>query len=716
MRCNPSYWLLGLLPIAMLSWIAVQFEHESIEADLGLRAQQALSRSGLDWAAPIFNGRDGVVTGRALEDSDPARALSRVRDVWGVRIAHNQVDLVERVERFLWSANWRGEGRLQLAGYVANTETRSAVMKAAQAQFPGARISDDMRIARGSPNRDIWLSGTRFALQQLAQLKSGMAELDSLALSVAGEAATPEAYRSVKSALAETLPRGVSLASDRITPPRVDPYLWSARTEAGRIEMSGYAPTAKLRDDLAARARSVFRTDAVTSRMEIADGAPEAWPTAAAIALDQLALLKSGQVEIRGRDITFAGEATDEAIAERIRRNLKANIPQVYRLTETITAPKPAATGPAGGYVMAIAHGSDGVELSGYVPSEAARAALVDAVKARFPGRPVTDKLEVLAGAPDGWQQCIVAGLAALPRLSSGKAVLTNKILTVTGETDDFGTAETVPADVKAAAGQTCQTTVDVKFTGQARSDLVWSVVHERQGYVELSGEAPTQAARRLVLQGAQRAFPGESINDQMSVVGGADEPWATAALKGIAQLAALRRGEARLEGKVLTLRGTAENATVAERVTVAVTSGLPAGVTGKADVGYLTETERQADQCESLMRATMARGVINFERAKADLTRDSTETLRELADIANACPAFRIEIEGHTDAEGTDERNQRLSDRRAQAVADYLVRLGVAPSRLTTVGYGATRPIADNDTDAGRARNRRIEFVVRPN
>jgi outer membrane protein OmpA-like peptidoglycan-associated protein len=115
-------------------------------------------------------------------------------------------------------------------------------------------------------------------------------------------------------------------------------------------------------------------------------------------------------------------------------------------------------------------------------------------------------------------------------------------------------------------------------------------------------------------------------------------------------------------------------------------------------------------------MRQTSAKGTINFERAKADLTADSTQTLRDLVEVANECPAFSIEIEGHTDAEGTDERNQRLSDRRARAVADFLVQNGVSARRLSTIGYGATRPIADNATEAGRAKNRRIEFNVKVN
>lgn len=713
MRCNPSYWLLGLLPIALLSWIAVQFSHEAIEADLGQRAQDALRRSGLDWAAPVFSGRDAILRGRSLEESGPARALSRVRDVWGVRVIHSNAELVEQVDRFVWSATNRGNASIQLAGYVANDSARESVVAMATKRFPDKRIIDGMRIARGAPSERLWLNATGFALQQLGQLKTGSAELDALELTVVGEAATSETYTDVLAALRRRLPSGVSLGGARITPPRIDPYVWSARSDGNRIRIAGYAPNDKLRKDLAARASSVFRTDAVVNDMKIGEGAPDAWPTAAAISLDQLALLKSGRVRMSGRNIEIQGEAPDEDTADRVRRSLKSNIPQAYRLTEKITAPEAETNEPAGGYTMGIVNTGTAVELTGYVPSEAARAALVDAVGARFPGRDVTDKLEVLNGAPEGWQQCIVAGLAALPHLKTGRAVLTDQALAVSGSTDDFGVAEATPADVKAAAGQTCVTNVDIKFTGASRTDLEWAAARERQGYVTLTGEAPSASAKRRVLQYAQDAFPEASVSDQMRIVGGAEEPWLTAATRGLSQLAVLRRGEVSLNGKQLRLTGVAESDALAERVRKTMASGLPSGVVAEVDVNALNETQREADRCETLMRATTARGIINFERARADLTNDSTETLREVADIANECPRFRIEIEGHTDSEGTDERNQRLSDRRAASVARYLVRLGVSPDRLTTIGYGATRPIADNDTARGRARNRRIEFVV---
>ena len=170
----------------------------------------------------------------------------------------------------------------------------------------------------------------------------------------------------------------------------------------------------------------------------------------------------------------------------------------------------------------------------------------------------------------------------------------------------------------------------------------------------------------------------------------------------GLEQLARLRRGDVSIAAKELTIKGAADSEQVAKDIRSVLSTDLPPGFKGTDAITVMTADEKAADSCQSLMRQTTAKGMINFERAKADLTADSTQTLKDLVEIANECPAFSIQIEGHTDAEGTDERNQKLSDRRAQAVADFLARNGVDAKRLTTVGYGATRPLADNDDGGG--------------
>lgn len=104
----------------------------------------------------------------------------------------------------------------------------------------------------------------------------------------------------------------------------------------------------------------------------------------------------------------------------------------------------------------------------------------------------------------------------------------------------------------------------------------------------------------------------------------------------------------------------------------------------------------------------------IHFEFDK-DVIRDvSFPILDDVASLLVANPQIRrVQVEGHTDAIGSDEYNQKLSERRANAVRDYLIQKGIEPDRLSAVGYGESRPIADNESVRGRARNRRTEFTV---
>jgi outer membrane protein OmpA-like peptidoglycan-associated protein len=103
----------------------------------------------------------------------------------------------------------------------------------------------------------------------------------------------------------------------------------------------------------------------------------------------------------------------------------------------------------------------------------------------------------------------------------------------------------------------------------------------------------------------------------------------------------------------------------------------------------------------------------VNFETARATLTTNAKTILDQVAEKLVARPELRIEVGGHTDARGSDDYNQDLSDRRAQSVMTYLTERGVAADRLSAVGYGEGQPVDSNDTDDGRERNRRVELKV---
>lgn len=106
--------------------------------------------------------------------------------------------------------------------------------------------------------------------------------------------------------------------------------------------------------------------------------------------------------------------------------------------------------------------------------------------------------------------------------------------------------------------------------------------------------------------------------------------------------------------------------------------------------------------------------GAFLFSSNKANLRKGTDDALDKIAFVLKQQPDKPILIEGHTDSTGTDARNLELSQERAESVASYLAAHGVSRDLMTTTGVGAARPIASNDTPAGRAANRRVEITVR--
>ena len=113
------------------------------------------------------------------------------------------------------------------------------------------------------------------------------------------------------------------------------------------------------------------------------------------------------------------------------------------------------------------------------------------------------------------------------------------------------------------------------------------------------------------------------------------------------------------------------------------------------------------------VQKAKLAANGINFETGNAKILAASNKNLDQLVDIMNEFPEVVAEIEGHTDNQGDASANKKLSQDRADAVKAYLVGKGIKADRLKSIGYGQEIPVADNKTDAGRKKNRRVEFKL---
>jgi len=147
---------------------------------------------------------------------------------------------------------------------------------------------------------------------------------------------------------------------------------------------------------------------------------------------------------------------------------------------------------------------------------------------------------------------------------------------------------------------------------------------------------------------------------------------------------------------------------------------GIEEGITGAR--GGIVATVQEVHQAMQALGATESALEVTvnlpadvlFDFDKAEIRPDAAAALARLATVIRGYPTGRVEIQGHTDAKGNTAYNQALSERRAEAVKRWLVeREKIAADHLATRGFGKSRPVADNNTEAGRQKNRRVEVVI---
>ena len=123
-----------------------------------------------------------------------------------------------------------------------------------------------------------------------------------------------------------------------------------------------------------------------------------------------------------------------------------------------------------------------------------------------------------------------------------------------------------------------------------------------------------------------------------------------------------------------------------------------------------------QVERVGEGIKITLSENMVNFAFNSAELTSSAKTNLDKLATVLINNPDTNINIYGHTDNKGTAQVNQKISENRANSVKNYLISKGIASSRMITMGRGFSEPIATNETEAGRAQNRRVEFAITAN
>jgi OOP family OmpA-OmpF porin len=329
-------------------------------------------------------------------------------------------------------------------------------------------------------------------------------------------------------------------------------------------------------------------------------------------------------------------------------------------------------------------------------------------------------------GGPTGeWVAAALAGLEALGQLPAGRFRLEYHTAELEGM-PPTGTAELEPALAALAAALPTDYTLKGGLRtaapgGGAAPAMAryWMRFQRLSGVVGLSGTVPDESARRVIATYAAARFGKAEVRPALTLAN-ADVPvdWVAAALVALDALSGVSEGEAELAPGRVSVRGTVGDPAAAGLLHRLMEGEVPEGYTVESALridlpAHVAAVPLSAPRCAVVLGEAAKAEPITFAPGGAVFESGSQKALDRLGEILQRCDSGRIEIGGHTDSQGSEELNQRLSRVRAEAVLDALIARGVALDRLSARGYGEEHPVATNDSEEGRSLNRRIEFTA---
>lgn len=419
----------------------------------------------------------------------------------------------------------------------------------------------------------------------------------------------------------------------------------------------------------------------------------------------QNSVLDKKQIAVEGRDVTLAADAFSEE-GRRSAVNSVEAVPGV-RLVNDETRLVPEAKP----FVWSAERDVVRVTLGGNAPLPASKSKLFEATRAALGNVEVVDRMELSRGAPPRFDDAALLLIDQIAKLKVGKISISDTKVSLSGMARELGGREAIAAGLKKLPEGFSVAANDIEappYIFQAYKDPV-AVTLTLTGYV------PDNTVHTALVAAASRKFFSEKVVDNLKSSVGAPPGFASAVAPALGALARLSTGTLVVTDREVKLSGDAFYDAAAVAIRGGLAKDFPQGWQFKADISVKPATAPvDATVCQQLFSDLLGKGNIRFESGRAVIDPDSTGLLDRLIETAMRCPAAAIEISGHTDGDGEDAFNQALSEKRAQAVADYLVKAGLPADRFTAVGYGSTQPIASNDTDEGKAQNRRIEFLVK--
>jgi outer membrane protein OmpA-like peptidoglycan-associated protein len=504
-------------------------------------------------------------------------------------------------------------------------------------------------------------------------------------------------------------------------PPKIEPYVWSARRRGNRVRLFGYVPNRATRQAIIGMTNATLPGLELVDRMKTARGVPpsDTWLAGLSFALQQLAALKKGDVRLDDLALTISGEAEDAEEYRTVSAALKRGLPKGITLASaTVSAPVVSP------YTWSAQFAGGQLVLAGHVPSDTAKSDVQAAAASAPAGTDLVDRLEVAGGAPADFSGAATALLKQIVTLQSGKAEIRDAAVTVGGVAADEAQAKSVRDGLRAALPAAFKLTdqIRVREPPKVEPPKVDLPKTEPKLLVEPAPPQPP-AEQQAKVEGKPAAEPAPPPAAATPQAPAYPQPGTAASPPAPAP---------EPQPKVAAAAPVPAEAPPPPAPAAAAAPSVPAPPAAKeepppvpaAKIEPVTplalpappSISEQLVVCrDDLGKLVKGAAPIAFERGMAKIDDASLETLDRLAAAVKACPGVRIAAEGHADIEGSPDFNRKLSVKRAQVVAEYLISAGVSAEQIETAGFGSSRPVAPNTTPVARAKNRRTEILVRP-
>lgn len=422
------------------------------------------------------------------------------------------------------------------------------------------------------------------------------------------------------------------------------------------------------------------------------------------------------KVSVAGRDVTIAGLAP---VAQEAARGALRDAPGLRRLAflddSTPAPPAAVASSPPAAripYVFSASLRENMLALEGRLPDESLRKRAIEAAAVAAAGGAVSDNVKVENGAPAGdYATAVSVALDALKSLSRGRVVLTDGGLVIEGKGRANVRADQLAAELKGRLPSGFDL-ASVEVAPGPVSPYVFEAVR-KGGALTLSGFVPDAATRKRLVDDARRRFFDASVEDHLDVAEGAPDKFAVAAEAALAALSRLGDGKLSISDDQFTLEGAVRHEGARAGVAAALADRLPTSVKSELRLtGAPAQSQLDATGCRAAL-ADLSKTPVVFD-AGDYVAEESAGLVDALTATILRCRGVAVEVAGYMDDQGVAELNRDRSKRRAQSLVDRFVKAGADSFYVWAMGYGAERPLAPNDSDENRARNRRVEFNVK--